>query len=313
MNKREVISSLLDDQKQVPYTPAAFFIHFDPKFHRGQAAVDKHLEFYNYTGMDFVKIQYEANFPHRPEIQKPQDWAKMPQYGAEFYQDQWNIAEGLVKAAGRDAMVIMTLYSPFICASMTAGDPVLDEHMLENPAMVKKGMEVITESLLTFVRGCIDVGIDGFFHSAGGGESTRLEGSPLFDECIKPYDLAVMQEINRTCEFNILHVCDYFGSYSSMDPFLEYPGNVINCSLELVSRKMTSQEVSGMFGRPHMGGIERLGTIATGSQQDVAALVEDVVQDAPGNFILGADCTLPGDIDWENIRTAIATAHAFER
>jgi uroporphyrinogen decarboxylase len=33
------------------------------------------------------------------------------------------------------------------------------------------------------------------------------------------------------------------------------------------------------------------------------------MQDAPPRYIMGADCTLPGDIDWDNIRTAINTAH----
>jgi uroporphyrinogen decarboxylase len=35
------------------------------------------------------------------------------------------------------------------------------------------------------------------------------------------------------------------------------------------------------------------------------------LQDAPERFILGADCTLPGDVDWDNIKTAIATAHDY--
>ena len=37
--------------------PAAFFLHFDQAYHRGRAAVDKHLEFFRATGMDIVKSQ----------------------------------------------------------------------------------------------------------------------------------------------------------------------------------------------------------------------------------------------------------------
>ena len=50
-------------------------------------AVDKHLEYFRYTGMDFVKIQYENKFPHRPEIVNPEDWAGMPRYDKSFYED----------------------------------------------------------------------------------------------------------------------------------------------------------------------------------------------------------------------------------
>jgi hypothetical protein len=69
MNKRESVLALLDKDKSQAVIPAAFFIHFDKAFHRGQAAVEKHLEYFRYTGMDVVKIQYEDTFPHLPEIQ----------------------------------------------------------------------------------------------------------------------------------------------------------------------------------------------------------------------------------------------------
>ena len=61
-NRREAMLALLDKPARQPYIPAAFFIHFDPKFHFGPPAVQKHLEYFRYTGMDFVKIQYERSF-----------------------------------------------------------------------------------------------------------------------------------------------------------------------------------------------------------------------------------------------------------
>ena len=203
MKKREVMLSLLDENMETPYIPAGFFIHFDPKFHRGQAAVEKHLAYFNFTGMDFVKIQYENRFPVVPEIIGPSDWGKMPCYDYEFYEDQINIAKGLVEAVGKDALVLMTLYSPLMCAGHSVGKTVIDDHLRENPDQTAKGMEIITESLMTFVKGCIDVGIDGFYHSAQGGETHRFEGSPILETCIRPYDLALMELIERRCRFNI--------------------------------------------------------------------------------------------------------------
>ena len=87
MGKREAVLSLLDGSRAQEYIPAGFFIHFARDCHRGQAAVDKHLEYYRYTGMDFVKIQYENAFPRIPAIKKPDDWAKIPLYEKDFYAD----------------------------------------------------------------------------------------------------------------------------------------------------------------------------------------------------------------------------------
>jgi uroporphyrinogen decarboxylase len=160
-----------------------------------------------------------------------------------------------------------------------------------------------------FVNGCIDAGIDGFYHSTQGGESNRFEGSSIFDECIKPYDLYLMEAIDHSCEFNILHICDYEGEYSNLTPFLDYPGHVVNASLKLGEQYISPKIISEMFGRPSMGGLDRHGIIITGSEKEIQTEVKRICKNSPNKFILGADCTLPSNINWQNIRTAIHTAH----
>ncbi|MDJ0752233.1 MAG: uroporphyrinogen decarboxylase family protein [Ardenticatenaceae bacterium] len=313
MNKREAVLGLLDKDKAPAYIPAGFFIHFDPTFHRGQAAVDKHLAFFRHTGMDFVKIQYEDKFPHLPDIQKPADWAKMPLYGEDFYENQLSIAKGLLDAAQKEALIIMTLYSPLMCAASTTSRELLQAHMQADPEKVKQGLEIITESLMMFVKACIKLGIDGFYASTQGGEADRFGNSALFTDYVKPFDLALMTEMNRACIFNITHICDYHGSYDDLTPFLDYPGHVVNCSQQVGSERLSVQELSRMFDRPFMGGLDRLGIIARGSEEEIITATTTVCQGAPDRFILGADCTLPNDVRWDNIQTAIATAHRYQR
>lgn len=310
MNKRDAVLSLLDPGQKPAYIPAAFFLHFDPIYHRGQAAVDKHMEYFHYTGMDFVKIQYERGFPRIAAIQRPADWAKMPRYGLDFYEDQLRVVEGLVKAAKSEALVVQTLYSPFMCARHTASDTLLTAHIEQAPDQVKRGIEVITQSLMLFVQECIRLGLDGFYTSTQGGESGRFSDPRLFDECIKPYDLILMEEINRRCSFNILHVCDYERPYSDLVPFIDFPGQVVNASLDLTGGKVSAKEVARMFRRPFMGGLDRKGVLAGGTPAEIRQAVEDTIREAPERFILGADCTVPNGTSWDNLRTAIETAHA---
>jgi uroporphyrinogen decarboxylase len=312
MNKREIVLSLLDKERNQEYFPAAFFLHFDDRYQRGQAAIDKHLEYFRHTHMDFVKIQYENKFPIRPEISKPADWEKMPFYKKDFYQDPLNIVEDLLKKSKKEALVIMTLYSPFMCAGHTTGGRIT-EHIKERSEKVKKGMEIITASLMIFVKECIKLGIDGFYHSTQGGESFRFDDPSLFEEYIKPYDLILMEEIKQACILNILHVCDYHGGYNDLTPFFDYPGHLVNCSLELGGSKLTGKEISKMFRRPFMGGMDRKGVIVSGSKEEIKRSVQEILNTAPGKFILGADCTLPSETKWENIRTAISTAHDYKR
>ena len=151
MNKRDLLLSLLGDSYTQKTVPAAFFLHFDPAFHTGQAAIDKHLEYFRFTGMDFVKIQFERPFP-RLEISRPGDWDKVPLYDRKFYEAPLKVVEGLVKAAGREALVLLTLYSPFMLACQTAGAETVVRHAQDDPEAFKRGIGVITEGLLGFVK-----------------------------------------------------------------------------------------------------------------------------------------------------------------
>ncbi len=111
MNKRDTVLSLVDSQTPPAYVPAAFFMHFDPAYHQGQAAIDKHLEFFRATGMDFVKIQYEQSVPPAAPVCTPEDWEHASRCDEAFFASSIGVAEGLVKAAKDEALVIMTVYS----------------------------------------------------------------------------------------------------------------------------------------------------------------------------------------------------------
>lgn len=310
MNKREVMLSLLDANGMPDYVPAAFFLHFGAEYHSGRAAVEKHLEYFRATGMDFVKIQYEKPYPRLDSIRQPADWANMPCYGADFYAEQVDVVRGIVREVKREALVVVTLYSPFMCAGHTVTHPVLTDHFNRDPEAVRRGLEIITDSLMGFVRACIDAGVDGFYHSTQGGEAGHFERKETFGRYIKPFDLVLMEEINRRCEFNILHVCDYARPYDDFSPFVEYPGDIVNCPLDVGDKKLTTRSAAELFRRPYMGGLERKGVLASGTTGQIRAHVEDVLRDAPDRFVLAADCTVPSDTPWANLKTAIDTAHS---
>ena len=311
MNKRDRVLSLSNQDNSSPYIPAAFFMHFDSTFHRGQAAIDKHLEFFKFTGMDIVKIQYEHSFPKNPDLLNPEDWLKVPVYGEDFFADPLTVVKGLVEEVNRDALVIVTLYSPFMIAGQINGQETITKHILENPEKAKIGISSVTQSMLNFVRACARHGVDGFYTSTQGAEVFRFPNLEPFLECIKPYDLEIMNEVNQICEFNILHVCDYHGGYNDLSPFLDYPGDIVNSSLHVGNKIMTASEISSLFKRPFMGGMERKGIISTGSNMEIRLEVSRVLSNASAKFFLGADCTVPSETKWENLKTVIDLAHNY--
>ena len=308
VNKRERMLTWLEGKGPADYTPAAFFLHFGDGYKNGSAATQKHLEFFHHTNMDFVKIQFEQSFTRQDFLVKPADWSKLQVAKIDFYEPLLKTVRELVKAEKKNSLILMTLYSPFMEAGHVASAPVLMQHMHENPEAVKKGLEILTESQMVFVRACIREGVDGFYASTQGGEASRL-GNSEFTKYVKPSDMVAMKEAAAKCPFNILHVCDYVAPYSSYAKYTDYPGHVVNCNVKLANSEISGQDVVELFRRPFMGGMDRHGIIATGTPAQVEAEVQRAVKNAPKPFLLGADCTVDSSIDWDRLKHAISVAH----
>jgi uroporphyrinogen decarboxylase len=309
VSKRERMLQWLEGKGEAGYTPAAFFLHFEEPHRVGSGAATKHLEYFRYTDMDFVKIQYEQDVKEVDFIKKPADWAKLNPYKLDFFEPQLVTVRELVKQAKKEALVIMTIYSPYMWAGQVATYTTLRKHLEEDPEAVKRGLDNLVESQMLFVRACIDIGVDGFYMSTQGSESGQFNDPKIFTEYVKPADLVAMQEVSKKCLFNILHVCDYVSPYENYDAVLDYPGQVVNCSTHLTDNTLAWKDIHGLFKRPLMGGLDRKGVLATGSMEQISAEITTVLKNKPKQFILGADCTVPGDIDWSRLKHAISVAH----
>jgi uroporphyrinogen decarboxylase len=311
VNKRDNLLNHLEADQAGDYTPAAFFLHFGSDFKNGPAAIQRHRDYFEFTDMDFVKIQFELDFPDVPQS-RGTGYEHVPFLPVEHYQPQLDVVKGLVDALKSQALVVLTLYSPFMILSRMVGEKVLNEGLTQDSEHAFKALETVTDSLLGFVRECRKLGLDGFYHSTQGGERDRFKNPETFIKYVKPTDHRVMNEIDETFEFNILHICDYhaeYGKYEDLTPFLDYPGNVVNVSTEIGGKTVSPAELSHLFGKPFMGGLDRLGPIAKGTEDEARAAARKVLAGAPPKFILGADCTVPGDTPWANLRAAIDEAH----
>lgn len=307
-NKRERMLDLLDKTDPWDYTPSAFFSHFGDAFKEGKAAVDRHIAFFQATDIDFMKIQFEHSFPQISAIKNPKDWLSMPIYSKEYYQKALEVIEGIVKGIDKEALVLATVYSPFMCAGHTVGDELLLSHIKEDPDSVAKGMERITESLKIYVQECKKLGVDGFYVSTQGGEANRFEDTKTFETIVKPYDLQILKEANESA-CTILHICDYSLPYDNLEQFTDYQSTIVNTSLELVGKSMTLKELYNLFNRPVMGGMNRHQAITNGTREAVYQEAIAALKDAPDRFLLGADCTVKAD---ENrIKVAVDAAHTF--
>ena len=313
-NKRERILQVLDQSRPNEYVPAAFFLHFENKL--GHKAVEDHRNFYRATGMDFVKVFYEIVVPHI-EINSGNDWAKVPVYGEEFFAPQVAVIEDLANEFKGEALILPTVYSPLSLAQQTIGQGKnLKKLAEENPKAFGQAIKNLALSIENYLRSARKHGADGFYVSSQGGDGNSLP-LKIWNEQVRQWDKYVSEVANEIGEINILHICDYgapFKNAEALYAFTDYPASIINVPLNFSDGStLNLRDAQERFKRPIFGGLERLGIIATGTVDEAKAAVDKVLENAPSNFILGADCTVPGETDWDKLRAVIDYAHDWRK
>ena len=314
-NRRERILQVLDQSRPNEYVPAGFFLHFENKL--GRKAVQDHKDFYRATNMDFVKVFYEIVVPQL-DIKTGKDWEKVPVYGEEFFAPQVAVIEDLAREFGQEAFILPTVYSPLALAAQTLGKRGDDLKKLgeQDPVAFGKAIKNLSLSIENYLRAARRHGADGFYVSSQGGDGNLLSAK-VWQEQVRQWDKHVAEVANEIGEINILHICDYgapFKNAEALYAFTDYPASIINVPLNFSDGStLDLKEAQRRFGRPIFGGLERLGVIATGSVEEAKAAVDKVLESAPQNFILGADCTVPGETDWEKLRAVIDYAHTWRQ
>ena len=313
-NRREVILQVLDQSRPNEYVPAAFFLHFENKL--GRKAVQDHKDFYRATNMDFVKVFYEIVVP-QIDIRNGKDWERVPVYDEDFFAPQVAVIEDLAREFGKEAFILPTVYSPLALAHQTLGrDKDLKKLAEEDPKAFGQAIKNLSLSIENYLRAARKHGADGFYVSSQGGDGNSLSPK-IWNEYVREWDKHVSEVANEIGEINILHICDYgtpFKNAEALYAFTDYPASIINVPLNFSDGStLNLKEAQQRFSRPIFGGLERLGVIATGTIEEAKKAVDKVLENAPQNFILGADCTVPGETDWEKLRAVIDSAHTWRQ
>ncbi len=308
LSKREVMNRFLNGTLDKSYVPAAFFMHFDKNSKVGEGAVNSHIKYFVSSGMDFVKVQFEQGYGRRT-IEKAEDWEQIQPFDVSFFQPTLDVVKGVYDIAGHEAMVLPTVYSPFQMLIQTVGAPTVVKYAKEDPTRVTKALDIFTNAIIQYVQACKKIGVDGFYTPTQGGETKFYDTPGFFEKFVKPYDLRVMNECNKGTKLNILHICDYEGTYDELKRFADYPGQIVNTPNVVNGQPFSLQDGEKLFKRIAMGGLDRKGIIVNGTAAEVKAEVEKVKKNHPQRFILGAECTIRPTTPVENIRTAIGTAH----
>jgi uroporphyrinogen decarboxylase len=300
MNKVERVRAALNGA-EVDRVPASFWLHFPKGKRHGVAALQSHMDYYRATSVDFLKVMNEHPYEGNVDLNVPSDWRALrpAPISSLFFQQQLDEVKLIVDAIGNDCLVITTIFGPFSGGNHASNNKVT-EHLKADPSSVSAGLATIAESLTEFAQACIDAGAAGIYYSAQGGEDDRFTEQE-FTQYIKPHDLTVLHALDGLGEFNLLHIC---GDRIRLPLYADYPSHAVNWAANKANLNL--KQGYSLFKRTIVGGLHDRGVIVNGSRDEIQATVHQVISDfGTRSFMLGADCTVPTEINLDNVRAAV--------
>jgi len=307
MNKIQRLRAALNG-KIPDRVPASFWFHFPKETAHGKASLKAHIGYYRQTGIDFLKIMNEHHYRVEHQIKTPSDWRKIrpAPLSSNFFQAQLDEIKMITDQLGGECLTTTTIFNPYSSGNHAAGK-LVTEHLKMDPESVNIGLGTIAESLAEFSTACLDAGADGIYFSAQGGEADRFTEKE-FLSYIKPHDLTVLKAIEGKGELNILHICrDNIRLHLHSD----YPGDVVNWAAT-GKHNIPLKAGKRLFNRPILGGMDPRGVIVDGTHEEIQNRTHEIIDSyGPLNLIIGADCTLPTDINFDQIRAVIEATSSY--
>jgi len=318
-NHRERLWQVLDQSRANDYVPVFFNIHFDAK--QGWKAVQSHIDWLRTTHVDFVNVKYEY-FPKIQRVESPADWKNIREWNTSEWDEQLLVVRELKRELGDDFLIIPTVFSPLRVLIQTADSSFSSDRegrqriikiIKQDPKAIVPALEKVTRQLVYYIRAARQAGADGFYISSQGDDLEEF-GGKVFQDILKPYDRQLSDVAAEVAPFNILHICESGGHFTAetFNDYLDYPGSVINPPLHNWQGKdLTLKEISNLFRRPVLGGLNNRGAIKDGTWEELKAEIDQILENAPQNFIFGADDSLPNDVDQEKVRRAVDYIHTW--
>lgn len=296
------------ENKPVDRVPASFWFHFVGDKTRGRKWAEAHDRYRRETGVDFLKVMSDGyEYPLFQDIEKASDWAKLRPLGRKNYFIKYQVERDkiLTELLKGEIFTFYNIFSPFTFVGRAIqNDALVMSHLRENPKAFKQGLDAVAEDLAELARLLItEGGSSGIYLAVQGGEKSRFSLAE-YQDLIRPSELKVLTAANEVSKYNLIHLCGYSKGKTDLSYWADYQAGAYNWSIE--STGVSLKEGKTFFhGKPVIGGFPNFedGVLYSGTKERIQAFARKIVAEAGSEGIgVGADCSVPYDIDWNHIR-----------
>jgi uroporphyrinogen decarboxylase len=313
MNKIERVAAVLEGN-QPDRLPVSFWYHFGPDCVSGPRAVEAHIRHVEDYDVDFLKVMCDGRFPlpHSADgaIESVADLDRIaPMRGDEdAFGRHLEVLRELSRRFAGELWMTTTIFNswstlrrlmnadldvhgpPTRSRVADVRDGKLSRFLAEAPHILAKALDAISQTLHNFARNCVAAGANGIYLSVRDDwVDTPENGAGAYDRLVRAGDLKILAGAAGGT-LNVLHVC---GRPLDFARFGRYPVHVVNWADRIGGPRIA--EVAPWLKPAICCGIDNLGTLVSGSPEDIDREVAGAVEAAAGRPIMIAPgCTFDG-------------------
>jgi uroporphyrinogen decarboxylase len=311
--RRELIFNALN-HLPVKRVPTGFWFHFLPQpekcdwrensslFVRNLAG---HKAFIKASKPGLVKIMSDGFFYYpSPPLYHPEDLAMIG--GVDPNRDWVKAQTDLIRRVREiqeDAAYFYNIFSPVTTLRFMIGLPRLKAFYQAQPLAFVKALERMAKGISTLARAAVANGeADGIYFSVQNPDQ-KFFSEDFYRKNLVPMEKSILAAAEEAGGKNILHICGYGGVKNNLALYADYPAVAVNWAVGVEGVSLGKGRA--IFpGKAVIGGFDNSpdGILAKGSEEEVKAKARAIIREAgPLGLILGADCTLPSDIELERL------------
>lgn len=321
--KRNLVKMAFSGEK-MSEVPAGFWHHFLPEKEQfakpgnkiaQEESIEGHRRFFEEVQPDIMKIMNDGFIGHPSVMDNPLKDGKdlmairrLPE-NHPWISEQVEHLRKMTELFADKVMCFYNIFSPVQWIRIRLEFYDLDferfVYLAENyPKELKHAGEEIGKDIQTLVKRLLtETKLDGIYYCVQNVQSTKYDKA-LYQEVVGQAELAVLDLANQLSPYNILHICGYAHHKNDLSFYKNYEAGAYNWAVH--TEGISLQEGRKLYpGKCILGGFDNNAktVITEGSREEVEHFAGECIEESGyQSFILGADCSVPNEMNDERLR-----------
>lgn len=236
---------------------------------------------------------------------------------------QVDLVNSQIEALQEEVATFYNIFAPanyynYLFSSQDKNHRLVEDLKLD-PEKTKQILDVIAQSVGVLVQEILTkTQVDGIYYSVKNIQDPQITND-IYRQFVFPSDQITASVAAEHSQYNILHICGYEGAkndisiYQAIYEIPEFP--IINWAVNI--EDLTLHEGEAIFQDKFLlGGFDNTidGVIYKGTKEEIDQEIESIINSVdPSRLIVGADCTVPFDIEYDRITYVKEQVHALSK